>query len=360
MNTIGTSFRLTSIGESHGKLVGVVLDGCPAGLTLDKERLQADLNRRRPGQSKVSTTRDEKDKAMVLTGIYKGVTTGAPITMIINNTDKDSSKYHEMRWTPRPGHADYNAELRYGGYQDPRGGGRFSGRNTAPLVMAGVVAKQLLETLGTRIIAYTQQIGDITTPIMNPENIEETNIVRCPHPETAEAMISLIEETRDSGDSVGGKVRCVALHPPVGLGQPIFDTIEGDIAKALYGIPAVKAVEFGAGVNYAGMKGSEANDQFIIRDGSIVTETNNCGGVLGGITHGMPIEVCVTFKPTPSIGRTQRTIDIKKMKETSLTIEGRHDPCIVPRAVPIVEAMMAVTLVDHALRAGKIKQVLGV
>ena len=359
MNTLGTSFRITNIGESHGKIVGVVIDGCPAGLELDMDKLQKDLDRRRPGQSKVSTTRNEADRAEVLTGLYEGVTTGAPITIIIRNQDRDSSKYLEARWTPRPGHADYTAGLRYGENQDPRGGGRFSGRNTAGFVMAGAVAKQVLDGIGTNIVAYTQQIGPVVAKDVDPAKVTESNIVRCPDEAAAEEMIRVIEEAKSEGDSVGGKVKVIALNSPRGIGQPIFDTLEGDIAKALYAIPAVKAVEFGAGILHAGLRGSEANDQYVIRDGKVVTETNNSGGVLGGISSGMPIEATATFKPTPSIGLEQKTVDLQEMEETTIKVEGRHDPCIVPRAVPVVEAMMAVVLADHALRAGVIPQVLG-
>jgi chorismate synthase len=359
LNTYGTSFRITSIGESHGKIVGIVIDGCPAGLELNMGKLQKDLDRRRPGQSKVSTTRNEADRAEVLTGIYEGVTTGAPITIIIWNQDRESSKYLETRWTPRPGHADYTAGLRYGEKQDPRGGGRFSGRITAGFVMAGAVAKQLLEGIGTNIVAYTNQIGLVVAKDVDPAKVTESNIVRCPDESTAEEMIRVIEEAKSEGDSVGGKVKVVALNPPSGIGQPIFDTLEGDIAKVFYAIPAVKAVEFGSGVRYAGLRGSEVNDQYVIRDGKVVSETNNSGGILGGISSGMPIEATVTFKPTPSIGLEQKTVDLKKMEESTIKVKGRHDSCIVPRAVPVVEAMMAVVLVDHALRAGVIPQVLG-
>jgi len=359
MNTLGTSYRITSIGERHGKVVGVVIDGCPAGLELDMERTQADLDRRRPGQSRVSTTRNEADKAEVLTGLYEGVTTGAPITILIRNQDRDSSKYLKTRWTPRPGHADYTAGIRYGEKQDPRGGGRFSGRNTSGFVIAGAVAKQLLDGIGTNIIAYTHQIGPVVAKDVDPERVTETNIIRCPDEAAAEEMIRVIYEAKLGGDSVGGKVKVIALNPPRGIGQPIFDTLEGDIAKAFYAIPAVKAVEFGAGVGYAELRGSEANDQYVIRDEKVVTETNNSGGILGGISSGMPIEATVTFKPTPSIGVEQKTVDLQRMEETTIKVEGRHDPSIVPRAVPVVEAMMAVVLADHALRAGLIPQVLG-
>jgi chorismate synthase len=359
MNTLGKSYRITSIGESHGKVVGIVIDGCPAGLELDMESLQADLERRRPGQSKVSTTRSEVDRAEVLTGLYEGVTTGAPITIVIRNQDRDSSKYLETRWTPRPGHADYTAGLRYGEKQDPRGGGRFSGRNTAGFVIAGAVAKQFLNGIGINIVAYAHQIGSVIVKEVDLAKVIESNIVRCPDEAAAKEMIRIIDEAKAAGDSVGGKVKVVALNPPRGIGLPIFDTLEGDIAKAMFAIPAVKAVEFGAGVGYAELKGSEANDQYVIRDGKVVTETNNSGGILGGISSGMPIEATVTFKPTPSIGVEQKTVDLQKMEETTIKVEGRHDPCIVPRAVPVVEAMMAVVLADHALRAGLIPQVIG-
>ena len=353
MNTLGKNLKITIIGESHGAIVGVVIDGCPAGLPLDIEKLQTDLDRRRPGQSSVTTARNEADRAEVLTGLYEDHTTGAPITIIIKNQDRDSSKYLEARWTPRPGHADYTAGLRYGDYQDPRGGGMFSGRLTAGFVMAGSVAKQLLETIGVEIVAYTQQIGKVVSSKVELESIV-VNIVRCPDQEAAASMIKLIEDTRREGDSVGGKVKCIALNPPRGIGDPIFGTLEGDLAKAFYSIPAVKAVEFGAGVKAAEMRGSENNDQYIIKDGEVKTLTNNSGGILGGISNGMPIEATITFKPTPSISKPQKTVDLQKMKETTIMTEGRHDPCIVPRAVPVVEAMMAIVLADHALGAGRI------
>lgn len=359
MNTLGKHYRITSIGESHGKIVGVVIDGCPAGLKLDMEQLQKDLDRRKPGQSNITTQRKEEDQAEVLTGLYNGITTGAPITIITHNKDRDSSKYLEQRWTPRPGHADYTAGLRYGENQDPRGGGRFSGRNTVGFVMAGSVAKQLLSRIGTNIVGYTQQIGDVVTP--EPKDFEhiEENPVRCPDPLTAEKMIKVVEDAKADKDSVGGKVRCIAFNPPKGIGDPIFDTLEGCLGKAFFSIPAVKAVEFGSGVESAGMCGSEYNDQYTVQDGEVVTITNNSGGILGGISNGMPIVATVTFKPTPSIGKPQRTVDIRTKEETMISIEGRHDPCIVPRAVPVVEAMMAVVLLDHVLGAGVIPRILG-
>jgi chorismate synthase len=359
MNTLGKNYKITSIGESHGNLVGVVIDGCPAGIKIDLKKMQIDLERRRPGQSHVTSMRNEPDKAIILTGSYNGVTTGAPITIIIKNEDKDSSKYLEARWTPRPGHADYTAELRYGEMQDPRGGGRFSGRITAGFVIAGAIAKQIMNNLGTQIIAYTQQIGNIVTPNLDYYNASKDNPVRCPDPETAKKMIKLLENIKENGDSIGGKVRCIAYNPPRGIGDPIFDTLEGELAKAFYSVPAVKAVEFGAGVTFAEMKGSESNDPFRIHKGMVVTETNNCGGILGGISNGMPIDTKITFKPTPSISKSQKTVHLKKMENTTIKIEGRHDPCIVPRAVPVIEAMMSIVLVDHSIGSGKIPQVFG-
>lgn len=359
MNTLGKNYRITSIGESHGNLVGIIIDGCPAGLKIDLNKLQEDLERRRPGQSHLSSKRNEPDKAEILTGLYNEVTTGAPITIITRNMDRDSTKYLEYLWTPRPGHADYTAGLRYGEMQDPRGGGRFSGRITVGFVMAGAIAKQLMNLIGTKIIAYTQQIGNIVTPKVDFYDTFEDNPVRCPDPETAKKMIQLIENTREKGDSVGGKVRCIALNPPKGIGNPIFDTLEGELAKAFYSIPAVKAVEFGAGVSFAEMIGSESNDPYLIRDGRVVTETNLCGGIQGGISNGMPIDATITFKPTPSISKQQKTVQLKKMENTTIKIEGRHDPCIIPRAIPVVEAIMSIVLADQSIESGKIPQILG-
>ena len=358
-NSIGRKLVVTSFGESHGRCVGVVVDGYPAGYEVDLEMIQAELDRRRPGQSIITTSREEHDRLDVLSGLLNGVSTGSPICMLVWNKDIDSSKYEEIRWTPRPGHADYPAEIRYGGHQDYRGGGRFSGRITAGLVVAGALVKQLLKERGIEIIAYTSKIGGIETPEVSLEEIREiteSNIVRCPHRETADAMIDLIKRTGDEGDSIGGQVRCLALNFPPGVGNPIFDTLEGDLTKLFYGIPAVKAVEFGTGVRLAEMRGSESNDEFIIVDGEISTVTNNSGGVLGGISNGMPITCTLTFKATPSISRTQKTVHLKDRDPTTLEISGRHDPCIVPRAVPVVESAMAVVLADFLLEAGWIKQ----
>lgn len=360
-NSLGKHYRFTTFGESHGKCIGAVIDGCPAGHKIDIKHIQAELNRRRPGQSKVTTTRNEQDQVEILSGIFNGYTTGAPIAMIIWNQDRDSTKYEDIKNTPRPGHADYTAYVRYGGYQDYRGGGRFSGRNTAGFVMAGALAKQVLANLGIEVFAYTQQIGGTATPKVSLDSIKkltEKSIVRCPDAKASSRMIQAIEKIKTEGDSLGGKVRCIATNIPPGLGSPVFDTLEGDISKALFSVPAVKAIEFGAGTSHASMKGSESNDEFIITEKGIQTKTNHSGGIQGGISNGMPIDCTVTIKPTPSIGKQQKTINIKEKKETILQIEGRHDPCIVPRAVPVIESMIAIVLLDHAIQGGVIKRVL--
>jgi chorismate synthase len=360
-NSIGTAFRVTSVGESHGACVGAVVDGCPAGLALDAEALAREMARRRPGASSVTTSRDEDDAVEILSGVYGGHTTGAPILMLTRNRDQDSSKYDAIRNTPRPGHADYTARARYGGYGDHRGGGRASGRITAGFVMAGAIAKQLLATIGVEVHAYSSNIGGVEAPEPTGDWVEaaEASAVRCPDAKTSEAMMRVVEEAKRDGDSVGGEVTCVTTGLPAGMGQPVFDTIEGDAAKALFAIPAVKAVEFGAGRRLAAMRGSEANDPYTLVGGRVSPASNNAGGVLGGVTTGAPIVLRATFKPTPSIAKKQKTVDLSTGVEAELRVEGRHDPCIVPRAVPVVEAMLAVVLADHALRRGAIPQVLG-
>lgn len=361
-NSIGTIFRVTSFGESHGRCVGVVVDGCPAGLRLSNEDIQGELDRRRPGQGSVTTSRAESDRADLLSGVFNGHTTGAPICMLVWNEDRDSSGYEARRWTPRPGHADYTAHVRYGGFNDYRGGGRFSGRITAGFVMAGAVAKKLLfDALGVEIIAHAKEIGSLRASDLGVDAIRmnaEGNPVRCGDPEAAERMVESIVKASAEGDSLGGVVECYALNFPPGVGGPVFDTLEGDLAKALYAIPGVKAVEFGLGREISRLKGSESNDEYAIKDRRIVTRTNRAGGVLGGLSDGMPVTCSVAFKPTPSIGRRQRTVDIETLKEATIEIEGRHDPCIVPRAVPVVEGMVAVVLADHAIRAGLIPTVM--
>jgi len=361
-NSLGRIFRMTSFGESHGRCVGVVVDGCPAGLSLTPVDIQRELDRRKPGQSHVTTARAESDEVELLSGVFNGHTTGAPVCMLVWNKDTDSSKYEERRWTPRPGHADWTAHVCYGGFNDYRGGGRFSGRITAGYVMAGALAKKLLKkTLNVEVLAHATEIGGVRAPETSIDEIRsntESNLVRCADPEAAERMADAITAAAADGDSVGGVVECIALNFPPGVGDPVFDTLEGDIAKALFAIPAVKGVEFGLGRGFSSVRGSGSNDAYIVEDGRFTLETNRAGGIHGGISNGMPITCTVTFKPTPSIGKPQRTVDLKTMEETTIETKGRHDPCIVPRAVPVVEAMVSVVLADHALMAGLIPHVL--
>ncbi|MEM3464681.1 MAG: chorismate synthase [Candidatus Bathyarchaeia archaeon] len=357
-NSFGKAFVITCFGESHGKCIGVVIDGCPAGLQLSEQDIQKELDKRKPGASILSTPRAEEDKAEILSGVFNGFTTGAPICIVIRNENADSGNYEIMREKPRPGHADYTAYVRYAGFNDYRGGGRFSGRMTAALVMAGAVAKKLLKTIGVEILVHTIQIGPIKiSRMVSYEEIRKNvyeNEVRCADSQTAHLMIKEILKVKGEGDSLGGVVECIALNCPAGLGDPIFDSLDADIAKIMFNIPGVKGVEIGAGFQAASMRGSENNDEFKIRMGRIVTQTNNCGGILGGLSNGMPITVRIAFKPTPSILKRQRTVELKRMKETWLELSGRFDPCIVPRAVPVVEACMAIVLADHAIRLGKI------
>ena len=360
-NSLGKLFSITSFGESHGRCVGITIDGCPAGLPLTEEDIQGEVDKRRPRAGTGATQRVEEDKVEILSGVFNGHTTGAPICLLIWNRDIDSSEYERMRFLPRPGHADYTAFVKYGGFNDFRGGGRFSGRITASFVMAGAVDKKLLNLIGVEVLAHTIEIGGIKSNTKGLDEIRgnaETNPLKCADPEAAREMAEVIEKAREEGDSVGGTIEGMALNVPAGLGEPIFDTLEGDLAKALFAIPAVKGVEFGSGFSAAGKRGSENNDVFIIRDGKIVTASNNAGGILGGISNGMPVVVRVAIKPTSSISRSQETVDMKKMQSASLEVKGRHDTCIVPRAVPVVASMMAVTLCDFALRAGLIPRVL--
>ncbi|HEY82553.1 MAG TPA: chorismate synthase [Dehalococcoidia bacterium] len=360
-DSLGKLFTITSFGESHGRCVGVIIDGCPAGLAIAEEDIQKELDKRKPGASAAATTRMEEDKVEVLSGIWSGVTTGAPICLLVWNRDIDSSEYEKNRFIPRPGHADYTALMKYGGFSDYRGGGRFSGRITAGFVMAGAVAKKLLGLLDIEVLAHTVEIGGIRARPKEFAEIKENvlkNPLRCADPEAAEEMAGLLEKVKAEGDSLGGIIEGVAHNVPVGLGEPVFENLDGELAKALLAIPAVKGVEFGAGFSVAGKRGSENNDPFAIRDGRIVTLTNNAGGILGGISTGMPIVVRVAVKPTASIAQSQPTVDIQEMKEVSLALKGRHDVCIVPRAVAVVEAMMAVVLCDFAMRAGLIPRVI--
>ncbi|RMF89754.1 MAG: chorismate synthase [Methanobacteriota archaeon] len=351
-NSFGEVFRITTFGESHGTAVGVVIDGCPAGLELSEADVQRELDRRRPGQSRVTTERGEPDRVAILSGLFEGRTTGTPIAMVLYNEDKDSKVYEAIKDTPRPNHADYTYQMKYG-LRDWRGGGRSSGRETAGRVAAGAVAKKLLRGSGIEILGHTVRIhkieaGDVTLDEIrrNPEE----NPVRCADLAAAKRMEEAIMKAKAEGDSVGGVVEVIALGAPPGLGEPVFDKLDADIAKALMSIGAVKGVEIGAGFAVAGKRGSENNDEFALAEGRVVTKTNNSGGIQGGISNGMPIVVRAAVKPTSSIAREQGTVDLQKMEETRIKITGRHDPCIVPRVLPVCEAMTAIVLADHLLR----------
>lgn len=360
-DSIGKLFTITSFGESHGRCVGVVIDGCPAGLAVTGDDIRKEVDRRRP-KSSISTTRNEPEIVEILSGINNGRTTGGPICLLVWNTDADSSVYEKIKSLPRPGHADYTNFVKYGGFNDYRGGGRSSGRITAGFVMAGAIAKKLLETVGIEILAHTIEIGGIQAAEKAYRDVKKTvgnNILRCADREASDRMMQTIEEARSRGDSVGGIIECFALNVPAGLGEPVFDTLEGDLAKAIFSIPAVKGIEFGSGFSSARKKGSENNDPFRMLKRKVITTTNNAGGILGGISNGMPVVLRAAIKPTPSISIEQDTVDLETMTDTTIEITGRHDTCIVPRAVPVVEAMVAVTISDFARRAGIIPEVIG-
>lgn len=362
-NVLGERFVVLSFGESHGKCVGAVIDGCPAGLPITEEEIQKELDLRKPGTSLVTTMRMEGDRVEILSGVFENFTTGAPICLMIRNADIDSKPYQKTLSTPRPGHADYTAFKKYLGFADYRGGGRFSGRITASYVMAGAIAKKLLRSaLNVEIIAYTIEIAGIRTgpfTLDDARAFRYSNEVRCPNPESAELMKQKILEEKAKGDSVGGIVECVTLNVPVGVGEPVFSSLDSELSKALLSIPAVKGVEFGAGFEAARKRGSENNDQYIVEGGEVKTMTNNSGGILGGLSNGMPVQFRVAFKPAASIGKSQKTVNIGTMEESDIVVPGRHDPSVVPRAVPVVESVTALVLVDLAIRSGLIPLVLG-
>jgi len=361
-SSIGKRLVLTSFGESHGKCVGAVLDGCPAGLGLEEKDIQKMLDQRKPGQSQITTQRKEEDKVEIISGVFRGYTTGAPITTIIWNKDHDSSAYENLRTKLRPGHSDFPAMIKYNKFNDYRGGGRFSGRLTATHVMGGAIARKLLkETLGIETCSFVVQIGNIELKKSVTKQMLKSiysNDVRCPDEKTAEKMRASILDAKKSGDSLGGIIHSFTINLPVGLGEPIFSSLESEISKAMYSIPSVKGVEFGSGFAGSSMKGSENNDLYVIKNKKIITKTNNAGGILGGLSTGMPITMNVAFKPASSIAKKQITVDIKTKKSTTLRVEGRHDPCVVPRAPPVVDSLVSLTLADHALQGGFIKPVL--
>jgi len=361
-NLLGERFVVGLFGESHGACVGAFIDGCPAGLELELQEIQRELDLRKPGQSLVSSLRREPDRVEVLSGLFEGRTTGAPICLIIRNVDARPEAYEALKHRPRPSHADYFARIKYGGFNDWRGGGRFSGRLTAPLVAAGAIAKKLLmASLGIEVLAYSLEIAGVRARVPEVAKIRElrySNDVRCPDPVAAEEMKRQILEARRQGDSVGGIVECVALNAPVGLGEPFFGALDADLSRALMAIPAAKGVEFGRGFEAAGLRGSQNNDPFILRADRVQPASNNAGGIVGGLSTGQPIVFRVAFKPPASIAKPQRTVDLRSKEEVEIVVPGRHDPCVVPRAVPVVEAVTALVLADHALRAGLIPPVL--
>jgi chorismate synthase len=347
-NTFGQVFRLTTWGESHGAAVGCVVDGCPAGLELAEQDIQRELDRRRVGQSKVSSARQEPDKVQILSGVFEGRTTGTPISMLVVNTDAKSSHYDNIKDLYRPGHADYSWDVKYG-FRDHRGGGRSSARETIGRVAGGAIAKLLLARAGVKIIAWTAQLGDLVAHVIDEDQIER-NIMRCPDAAVAEQMVARVDEARRSLDSLGGVVEVRARGVPPGLGEPVFDKLQADIGKAMFSIPAIKGVEMGEGFAVAHMRGSDNNDPFIRRaDGSIGTVSNHHGGILGGISTGEEIIVRLAAKPPASIAQPQQTVD-RQGTPSTIEIHGRHDPTVLPRLVPIAEAMLALVLADHLLR----------
>jgi chorismate synthase len=346
-SSFGTIFKLTTWGESHGPALGVVVEGCPAGLPLAIEDIQAQLDRRRVGQSKVTTPRNEKDRAEILSGVFEGVTTGAPISLITYNGDVDSSKYENLRDVFRPGHADYTYWAKYG-HRDHRGGGRSSARETWGRVAAGAIARKVLATAGADIYGFVREIGGIKAETFDRDEIER-NIVRSPDPVAAEKMIDAIMAAKEENDSLGGIVEVHALNVPVGLGEPTFDKLDGLIGQAMLSIPAVKGVEIGGGFEVTRLRGSQANDGFAVEDGRVHARSNNAGGTLGGLSSGEPIVVRIAVKPTSSVARPQQTVDIN-LQPREIVVEGRHDPSVCPRAVPVAEAMLANLLADLYLR----------
>jgi chorismate synthase len=352
---------MTSFGESHGRCVGAVIDGCPAGLAITEADIQKELDRRRPGGGVAATERSEADRVEIISGVFNDRTTGAPICMVVWNEDVVSTDYEKIRFLPRPGQADYTAFMKYGGFNDYRGGGRFSGRITATMVMAGAIARKLLAILGVEIVAHTVAIGGVTAEAKSLDEIRKNRVKNplwCADPKASREMLGLIEAVKKEGDSLGGVIEGVALNVPVGLGEPLFATLDGELARAMLAIPAVKGVEFGSGFATASKKGSENNDPFTLKDGRIATASNNAGGILGGLSNGMPVVLRVAVKPTPSISKSQPTVNTKNMAPDTVTVKGRHDVCIVPRAVVVVESMMALVLCDLALRAGLIPRVI--
>lgn len=355
MNRFGERYRTTIFGTSHGPFVGCAIEGLRAGTRVDEALVQAQLDRRRPGQSLLTTQRKEEDRVEFSEGLQGGEATGEPIVAIIRNEDVVSKSYADVGRVPRPGHGDFTARMKYGGKSDLRGGGQLSGRMTAPLVVSGAIARQALAPLGVRFFAHAAQIGRVVAKPVTPEEIEanvERTPVRCADLNAADRMIAEVEAARKSLDSVGGVIEGVVTGLPPGVGEPFFQSIEAVLAHLFYSIPAVKGVDFGAGFRAASMRGSEHNDPFAVEGGRVVTETNHAGGVLGGIATGMPVTFRVVVKPTASIAKPQRSVDLITLERKEVVVTGRHDPCIVPRAVPVVENVAAMGVLDLAMLGG--------
>ena len=353
-NSIGEKFRVTSFGSSHGKALGAIVDGCPANLKLSTEDIQKELDKRKPGTSKVTTARKEADEVEILSGIFEGKTDGTPITGIVFNKNQHSKDYSMFKNTPRPSHGDYGWMAKYGNY-DYNGGGRGSGRVTIGHVIGGAIAKQLLKTHGIEIISHVTQIGDVKAQVNDFDTIKENvekNPIRCGDLKAAKQMEELILSKKQEGDAVGGIVETIATGVPAGLGEPVFERLDGDLARILMNIGAVKGVEIGLGFDVATHTGSEINDEYEINNNQIITKTNNSGGIIGGMSNGMPIISRIAVKPTPSISKCQDSINLEKMENEKIEIKGRHDPCICPRVTVVAEASTAIILTDHMIRSG--------
>lgn len=349
----GNNIKVSIFGESHGNAIGITIDGLPSGLELDIEKVNFEMARRAPGKSKLSTARSEGDNVEILSGYFNGKTTGTPLCGIIRNSDMRSKDYGKLKDIMRPGHADYSGYVRYNGFNDYRGGGHFSGRITAPLVFAGAIAKQVLESKGIYIAAHVSSIGPVKDSNFKDKNLSLKDLMNLKNQELPllnqeleEDMRNYILEAKKDGDSVGGKIECTVVGIDAGVGNPFFNSVESTLAHLLFAVPAVKGVEFGLGFEMSNMKGSECNDEYYYDNGKVLTKTNNNGGIIGGITNGMPILFKVGIKPTPSISKEQNTIDIEEKTNTTLKVEGRHDPCIVQRALPVIEAVTALGILD--------------
>lgn len=352
-SSFGKNINISLFGESHGKGIGVVIQGLPSGIKLDLEEINKEMLRRAPGRDSLSTTRKESDIPKIQSGLFEGYTTGAPLAIVIENSDTKSKDYSILKSHMRPGHADYPGNIRYGGFNDYRGGGHFSGRLTAPIVFAGAVAKQILKSQGITIGAHISQIGNVVDKKFDPVNVDEKELnallskeLPVLNDENIIKMKNEILAAQEDKDSVGGKIECAVIGLQAGIGNPFFDSVESTIAHLAFSVPAVKGINFGIGEDFANMRGSCANDEYCLIDGNIKTKTNNNGGITGGITNGMPIIFEVVIKPTPSISKEQKTVNITSKTETTLEITGRHDPCIVQRAVVVIEAIAGIGILE--------------